>query len=141
MSSFTQSNPMLSQETLMLHHLVSKLENRLRPMASDRYTRIINEVPEKMLVSTNEGKLLMIMDKSLNTLVNGCYRDDIHITAKNFNNLVLIHMRNDHIINQEVLMEYLQPVNLIAAELGGCISISDLKGTTISITFLNKLKA
>lgn len=139
MSTFTGPNPLIQQETLVLHNLVSKLENRYRSLADGRFNKIVNEVPEKLVVATNERQLSVIIDKVLGTLINDSYRDNIHISAKWFHNIVLVHLRNDHVINQAVLTQYLHPVNLLAAELGGCISISEMKGTTIAITFLNKL--
>ncbi|RTL57409.1 MAG: hypothetical protein EKK37_15305 [Sphingobacteriales bacterium] len=138
MSTFTHPNPLIQQETFALHHLVGKLENRYGPLADQRFNKIINEVPEKLVVATNERQLSIIMDKVLGTFINDSFCDNIHISAKWFHNLVLIHMHNDHIIKQSELMLYLHPVNLLAAELGGCISISEMNGTTISITFINK---
>lgn len=139
MNTFTCPDPL--KETLVLHNLVSKLENHFRFMAEDRYSKIVNDVPEKLMVGTDERQLLAIMDKVLGTLLNGCYRDNIHISAKCYNSLVLVHMRNDHIINESALTQHFQSVNILAEKLGGCVSISGMKGTTVAITFLNKLKS
>ncbi len=126
------------EKIITLQHLVSKLDYHFRPVMLDRQTKVINEVPQKLVARTNEKQLASILNSVMSSLVNGAYKDKIYVSAREFSNLVLIQVRSDHAINKESLWQYLQPANQLAKDLGGCISISDLRGTTVGITFLNK---
>ena len=127
-----------TEKIITLQHLVSKLDYQFRPVMLDRKTRVINEVPQKLVARTDEKQLATILKRVFSCLVNGTYKDKIYVSASENSNQVLIQVRSDHAIQKESLWQYLQPANQLANDLGGGISISDLKGTTVVITFLNK---
>jgi hypothetical protein len=126
------------EKMVSLHQLINKLEYHFRQPLKDRFSAILNKVPNTIIAKTNEQQLIQILKTVLSSLINGMYRDAIQISAKEHASEILIQVQINHVIDREALGSYLQPVHQLAESLGGTLSIHQERGTTVAITFLNK---
>lgn len=126
-----------------LYTLVNLIADSMEYAANDNKSFIINDVPEDIIVETNEQLLASILSNLLNEVImhtsNGCIR----ITAKLFNNVVLLHVKNDGSLNYDSVSQKMTRMQVQAEKLGGFVGFTSYRNrlTTIAFSFMNKYTA
>jgi K+-sensing histidine kinase KdpD len=126
-----------------LHNIVGLIASSMEHAANENKSFILNDVPEDIIVETNEQLLASILSNLLNEVImhtsNGCIR----ITAKLFNNVVLLHVKNDGSLNYDSVSQKMTRMQAQAEKLGGFVGFTSYRNklTTIAFSFMNKQTA
>ncbi len=133
------NNPMETKDPIALHNLVDQLVWSLLPRAARQGSLIVNDVQQEMLVNTDRNMLASVLGSLLYNTVAHAENNCIHVSAKSFGRVTLVHVRNNCIRHDHAIASSLHQVQPLAEKLGGCVSISNnkMKGTTVAFTFLN----
>ena len=131
------SRPVMPVESLVLHQLINRLEQNFITVGNKNSLQLVNEIPPQLVVHTSKITLTEVLNRLIHLLISESGENDIHISAKAFSNLVLVHIKKEEQVNGEKLNQKLERINRLVQQMGGCICVNTFKGTTISITFLN----
>jgi len=126
-----------------LHQLVDQLMSTFLPRAVRQNSLILNHVEQQLPVVTDRNVLASVLGNLIYNTVALTNNDCIQVSAKTFSNITLIHIRKSDTCYEEEIMKSFQPIQTLAAKLGGCISVTSnkAKGTTVAFTFLNRAAA
>lgn len=139
---------MKNQISTTLHHvnnsinlkqMVSQLIKGITPLAVSKKSFIVNDIHPDLVVNTEVNMMAYVVGSMLNSSINVTENDCLHITAKVYSNIIIIHIKdNFSSFNNSIAydLEQLQPV---ANKLGGivCYDGNTLKGTSIAFSFTN----
>lgn len=122
-----------------LRRIITELIQNVKIKGANHENEIINEIPSNILLQTNVKKVTILISKITSVLNYITEKSRIHITAKSYSNLVLVHFRETNLQVSNFLSDRLDQLNSEARQLGGVIGItnSNKKITTIAFTFTN----
>src|SRR5664279_2210757 len=118
-------NETFPKPTIPLHHLVNQLVISLLPKASMLRSFIVNDVCRQIRVNTDQNILASVLGSVLYHSLLFSGDDCIHISAKSFGMVTLVHVRNSNWENEKLISERLSQIRPLAEKLGGCIHISN----------------
>jgi hypothetical protein len=133
----------LETNTIFLNDLIDVLVNSLHPAAKRNKSLVVNDVPENIIIDSNEHLLASVLGTLMKEVIthteNGCIR----ITAKLFGNIVLLHVKNDGLLNYDSISQNLSGIQSQVETLGGFIGFTSYRNklTTIAFSFTNIQKA
>lgn len=137
MESFTVEN---QTKMLSLRKLVTGLvSGRLRHLVSERRCLIENDVNENIFIASDRHTLSGAIGTLLHSIIENGSDSSINISAKNYGNVVLLHVRTGNSIhrNNSTISE-LSSIQVIAGELGGCITHNDQRSSDIyTLSFID----
>jgi hypothetical protein len=123
-----------------LSDIVDKVCSSLEPAASGRRCFILNDIPGEIDVHADHELLASVMGSLVREVVmhteNGCVR----ITAKVYNEVVLIHVKNDGSLHYDTVFPNLEKIQRQSERLGGFVGFTSYRNkvTTIAFSFVNK---
>jgi len=122
-----------------LDYLVNLLATSVLPTAVRRKSFIVNEVPHEFRIVADENMLASVLSGLLQTIVTHAENSCIRIAAKEYGNVILVHLKESGNFNNQAIANDLQQIQLLAKKLGGCVSISNRReeNTTIAFSFPN----
>jgi hypothetical protein len=126
--------------TSSLYNMVDTIAASMEFAANHNKSFIINDVPEDILIDTNEDLLASILGSLMKEVImhtdNGCIR----ITAKLFGNVVLLHVKNDGSLNYDSVSQKMNRMQAQAEKLGGFVGFTSYRNklTTIAFSFMNR---
>lgn len=132
--------PYLSVGANSLHNIVNIIAGSLEQTISRNKSFIVNDVPEGLLINTDEDLLASILSNLVNEVIthtdNGCIR----ITAKIYHNLILLHIKNDGSLNFDSVSQKLSRIQKQAEKMGGFVGFTSYRNklTTIAFSFINE---
>ncbi|MGH2553266.1 MAG: hypothetical protein ACRDEB_06090, partial [Chitinophagaceae bacterium] len=120
--------------------LVDRLLIKLLPQTVQHRSFIVNDVEPGTLLNTDENMLTSVLSNLLNTTISHTQSNCIHVSAKFFGNIALIHLRDNDGGHDQAISDSLYQVEPLAEKLGGCITISNNKanGTTVAFSIFNQ---
>ena len=124
--------------TIELQKFVSRLQTEFQLTAIKQNSLIVNDVPVEMQVNTDPALLACIIKGLFNTMIGVCQNCCIQVSAKCFNNVVLLRITNN---NENTFQNNfdIKEAQAVAESLGGCITLNNQikKGTAIIFSFIN----
>lgn len=134
-----QARPILKTQNptkVSVHSLIDNLVSGLIPLAASKKSFLLNAVDQSMMISTQETAFTYILSNLITGAVNCTDNGCIRIEAVAGNGHTRINVKNNGSYYYSAVSQILGPVHSIAQQLGGSISIDNLKskGTTVSFT-------
>jgi hypothetical protein len=124
--------------TSALYEIVDEVARSSTPLALNTQNLIINEVPEELKVKTDPYLISDIIGGILQILLTHSTKGYIRISAKNYTDIILVHIREFNVINnwQGGLFFSLQP---LVKKIRGFLGVTSYRKneTTIAFTFPN----
>jgi signal transduction histidine kinase len=129
----------LAAKDSALYELVDKLIRTSSIVTKRNRSFIINDVPEGLAVMADENILSAIISGLLQSVVNHARDTCIRISAKTYNDVVLMHVKDANGCNNEGISYGVQQVQHLALKMGGFLDVTSYRRreTTITFTFPN----
>jgi len=129
------SIPGTSLQSLINHVLRHSLSDLLRSSDSS----VMNEIPEKVYLSVDGGKVQPIITELLTTILTNSRKGRIHIRADRFRDIIILEIQDESNYNGYALENSIVSLEPLARMIGGYISIKGKHQleTTISFSFPN----
>ncbi|MBL7740477.1 MAG: HAMP domain-containing histidine kinase [Chitinophagaceae bacterium] len=123
-----------------LSHLLDVLVSKLEIPAIQNRSLVINDIPDNIEVDTDEYLLSAILSGIMTRVITHTENGSIRITAKNYNSVILIHIKNDGILQYESIVHHMPVLQAQAEKLGGFIGFTSFRNqiSTIAFSFTNK---
>lgn len=133
----TLSAPETAPKTL--DYLVSLLATSVLPTAVRRKSFIVNEIPREFHIAADENMLASVLGSLLHTVVTHTENSCIRIAAKEYGDIILVHLKDSSNFNNYAVANDLQQVQALAKKMGGCVSITSRReeNTVIAFSFPN----
>lgn len=131
--------PAKRYQDVHLGEFVEKLIAGLQPAASQQNNFFVNEVLPGIVVTTNENLLAAVITDLLIIVINRNKNSSIRISAKNFSNIVLLHINEQYSKTTKKPLSDFNNLQPLAAKLGGCITVSgqEESSDTLALSFLD----
>ena len=125
-------------KTIHLQKFVSRVQTEFQLSAVKQNSLIVNNVPVELQVNTDPALLACIIKGLFNTMIGVCQNCCIQVSAKCFNNVVLLRVTNNNLNTFQNNFD-LKEVQSVAESLGGCITLNNQikKGTAVIFSFIN----
>ncbi len=122
-----------------LGQLVDLLSINLLPQTAEHRNRIVNDIKQEMFVNTDKNILATVLNNLLNITIANSQNNSIHVSAKLFGNIILVHVKNNDNSLDQAITQSLKQIQPMAEKLGGCVAVTHnkIKGTTVAFTFNN----
>lgn len=123
------------QQKQTLQRLVDSILSQITPeTVADNY-RIINEVNPLLIIKTDPGVVESLIKDLINTLLQNSLKRNIRISAKEYGNILLVHVRD--INNENSGMPEMLPFSIIdkAKKISGYIGITRHFDNTTVVAF------
>lgn len=132
---------MQTQLSSSLDKLVSQVISTQLPVAVRRRSFFINDITPGFVISTHPELLASVISSVLQLLARETSHCCIRVTAEAYGPLALITLKDKNGLRQYGSVKELQPIQVLAAKLGGAISTTyqPKEGSTIVISFSNLL--
>jgi glucose-6-phosphate-specific signal transduction histidine kinase len=122
-----------------LYKLVDKVTDSLAPAACQNKSHLINNVSEEIYLEICEDKVASILSRLLNIVIHHSENSCVRISAKTFNNIVLLHLKDDGCVNYDSISYSLTDMQKQAEKIGGFVGFTSYRNklTTIAFSFTN----
>ena len=122
-----------------LGQLVDLLSINLQSKTVEHRSLIVNDIKQEMFVNTDKNILATVLNNLLSITIANSQNNSIHVSAKLFGNIILVHVKNNDISLDQAITQSLKQIQPMAEKLGGCVAVTHnkLKGTTVAFTFNN----
>ena len=123
------------QQKQTLQRLVDSIISQITPeTVADNY-RIINEVNPLLIIKTDPGVVESVIKDLINTLLQNSLKRNIRISAKEYGNILLVHVRD--INNENSGMSEMLPFSIIdkAKMISGYVGITRHFDNTTVVAF------
>jgi hypothetical protein len=139
-----QSRPILKNQAptkVSVHSLIDNLVCALVPLAVSKRSFLLNAVEQDVMVDTQETAFTYILSNLITGAVNCTDNGCIRIEAYSADGHTCINVKNNSSYYYSAVSEILGPVHSVAQQLGGSISIDNLKckGTIVSFTIFQPI--
>jgi hypothetical protein len=121
-----------------LKDLVDELVKKSLPLAVRNQSLIVNNIPEKFIVSADENVIIKVVNGLLDAVINNARNSCIFVSAKMiYENMVEVFVKDNNSYHTYAIACGLQEVAPEAEKMGGRLHIMNQrqKVTTISFTF------
>ena len=125
-----------------LNHLIKTLLRTYLPTAIQNNSFVINNIPNDLLINTGNDILSSLLSSMLATVVHYTRDSCITISAEEYHNIILYHIKDNSILNNEVVTRALTHLQHLAEKLGGSITSNTITGknATVTLSFLSQAK-
>ncbi len=122
-----------------LHQLVKLLANNARPSALRSNSFIVNEVPNELMIITDENILATVLSRLLYCFVNNAENSCIRVTANDYDDIIFVNMKSTRGLNNEAIDSDLQQAQAYAKKMNGNVGLTkdDDKVNGIVFSFPN----
>lgn len=119
--------------------LVKDLQTAYVKNCADNNTLIINDIQPDFSIKANKEKISYLLSNVINIFISKSKYSCIRISAKKYNNVVLMHLKNNNVHDFSLNTPSLQQMQTFARSIGACISLNDYRpnATTLTISFAN----
>jgi len=118
-----------------LHHLVTRLTGNYLVIAENNHSFFVNNIPDNLPVANNSQWIASVINRMLSIVTSHVRNTCIRLSAKRHGHTTILEIQESGTVNGFALASDLQHVNLLAEQIGGCLSISLPKSETTSIAF------
>jgi hypothetical protein len=129
-----------NQSQVALHLMVTRLSVNSMPAAMRCRSIIVNDIPEGLRINTDEQKLAAVLGSLLHTVISHANDSYIRISAKQYHNVTLLHIKENSRLNSPSFAQRLCEVQEIAEKIGGSVSVTSYRNeiTTIALSVVNQ---
>ena len=129
-------------KNIHLQKFVGRLQSEFQLKAVKQKSLIVNNVPGELQVNTDPALLACIIKGLFNTMIGVCQNCCIQVSAKCFNNVVLLRITNNNVNTFQNNFD-IKEVQSVAESLGGCITLNNQikKGAAVIFSFISFPKA
>jgi hypothetical protein len=133
-----ENNPGDYNERIVLKELVDLLLLSFQPVALKQHSLIVNEIQAGFQVSTDEHALAGVLSNLFGTLVKHCPHSTLVITARCYNDIVLLRIRSDSVVNARDAIRHMKAVRALAEKIGGSVNLINpgAKGSAVLFSFI-----
>ena len=126
-----------------LRSLITQVMSGLIPLAIERKSFVINDIQPDIEVYADKDILALAMADVLVKALKHTENDCIRISAKVFNNIILLTIKETSHRPHTTIAFSMEQVQPLAEKLGGSISVNsdDDKCITVAFTFFNGKRA
>jgi len=123
-------------DKLALDRLVASLLPRFQPVAVNRRSFFVNDIPQNFYIDADENMLATVIGSLLNSVALRSQNSCIRVSAKRFNDIILLRLKdaNNKGFNPFNREQWLE-VKPIAEKLGGCILADEETNDTVTVIF------
>ncbi|MCW3118459.1 MAG: hypothetical protein JWM28_2541 [Chitinophagaceae bacterium] len=136
-----QNHELLStpDQQIYLHQLLGNILPGFQQVAQKHKSFFVNEVPEDILISADKNVVASVLGNLLKIVSRNADNSCIRVSAKAYNNVVLMHVKDNNTSNNYALNSSLSQVQPLVGKIGGFIDINTQrqKATTIAFSFSN----
>lgn len=138
MNSYTGNTPS-TQSQVALHLMINQLSVSTLPTAMRRQSIIVNDIPKTMYVTTDAHRLAAVLGSLLNTVISHTSNTYIHISAKNYGDVMLLHIKENSRLNSPSFAGKLAEIQEMAERIGGNVSVTSYRNeiTTVAFSFVS----
>ena len=138
-TNFVYQNSAEPRSYSTLGQLVDLLSTNLLPQTMEHRSCIVNDIKQEMFVNTDNNIIATVLNNLLNITITNSQNNSIHVSAKLFGNIILVHVKNNDKSLDQAITQSLKQIQPMAEKLGGCVAVTHnkLKGTTVAFTFNN----
>ena len=135
----SQSIALWAGKESSLQGVINDVMNRTSMQAATKHNIISNDVEADIRILTDSARVRSLLKRILELILTVSKDSHIHISAKTYTDLVLVHFKEDNIQNLGFVFNELKTLVPEAEQLGGFLGITshENKLTTIAFTFLN----
>ena len=136
-----QSIALWAGKETSLQGVINDVMKRTSLQAATRQNIISNDVDADIRILTDSAKIRSLLKRILDLILTVSKDSHIHISAKTYTDLVLVHFKEDNIQNLGYVFNEIKKLVPEAEQLGGFLGITshENKLTTIAFTFLNSV--
>ncbi len=133
-----ENNPGDFHERIVLKELVDLLLLSFQPAALKQNSILVNDIQPGFQVSTDEHMLAGVLSNLFSTLISHCSHSCLVITARSYNNIVLLRIRNDSVARASDAIHQLKTVKTFAEKMGGSVNLINpgTKGSAVLFNFI-----
>ncbi|MEO5889819.1 MAG: hypothetical protein ABIQ31_06170 [Ferruginibacter sp.] len=126
-----------------LHRLVGLAAGNSMPMAVQRNSFIVNEVPRDFQIANNEHLLAAALDSLLSTVVRNSKHSCIRVKAREYDDIIFVSVRDNNSPDAYAVNGNLEEVKVLVQAMNGSVSVENNgdEFTTILLSFPNFPKA
>jgi K+-sensing histidine kinase KdpD len=134
-----RDTPNVPQTTDTLTGLVDVLANNFESSVLHKKSILINDIPDDIFIDTDKNLLANVLGNLMQEVIKHTENGSIRIMAKTFNNVVLLHVKNDGSLNYDSVSQRMNTIQTQAEKLGGFIGFTSYRNkvTTIAFSFMN----
>ncbi|MGC4034346.1 MAG: hypothetical protein QM764_00195 [Chitinophagaceae bacterium] len=138
MKNIVKKEPVSAE--LSLQYLVQSLIPQYQAVAVSQNSFFTNHVPPALAIATDKGVVSSLLSKLLLLAAKHCKDTCIKISAKSYHNIIVMHIKDSSMLDNDLLIPELEPLQTGAEEIGGHIEITSQrkKETTIAFSFVNQ---
>ncbi len=121
-----------------LQNLVDRLISTLSPVAVRNNSSIVNDIPSKLNIGSEEHTVISVINGLLRSVINNARESCIHISAKEmYGKIVTVSVKDSNSFNTYAIACSLQDIVPLAEKIGGHLDITSerKKVTTIAFRF------
>ena len=125
----------MAQQKQTLQRLVDSIIRQITPETAEGNSRIINEVNPLLIVKTDPGIVKSVIKELINTLLENSLKRHICISAKEYGNILLVHVKDLNNENSET--SHMLPFSIIdkAKSISGYVGITRHFDNTTVVAF------
>jgi hypothetical protein len=128
------------KDPTLLSALIGKLIRTYQPVAVQRNSTFLDEVPKNILLQADEKKIAAFLGSAF-YLTARCSKDTcIKISAGEFSDILWIQIKDSNTFNSYALLSKMQHLQKLARTMGGSLDVTRIrsKETTIIFSIANK---
>jgi len=119
-----------------LKYIISRLVAQWQSMAVKQRSFILNDVPGDFHLKIDDSTISLIVSSVLNSMISRTANSCIHISAKRFNDIVLLRLKDSNPQTHRCSKHDWQKMNMLVAKIGGCLIESDSgKNSSVTLSF------
>lgn len=120
---------------VQLHEFIGEVISDLSGGKADQSSiQINNDILSSIFVTTDELRLAAVVKRMLEVIINTSTSGSIKVSAKTYSNLVLLSVKDNIPKEKEISREEFASLQQLAAEIGGCVIVSDVNTYCGSLT-------
>lgn len=129
----------LTQSQVVLRMMVQQLTEDCLPVASQHQNIIVNNIPADLKITADQHQLAVMIGRLMNTALGYVRNSSLHISAKFYSNVMLIHFKGDVCLSDPAFEEQLKDIHEMAQAAGGMAGVTSYRNeiTTVALSVRN----
>jgi glucose-6-phosphate-specific signal transduction histidine kinase len=138
-TTVTRKSLKSTQSQVALHLMINQLSVSAIPTATRNQSMIVNDIPAELQINADQHTLAAVIGRLLNVIVSHTQNCAIHVSAKPYTNVMLLHLKGQTKMNSPAFALSLNEIQELASHIGGTIGITSYRNevTTIAFSFIH----
>jgi hypothetical protein len=118
-----------------LRNMASCLANSFMPVAQRNKSYFVNDIPDELYIDTDPELVSSVLSGLLSAVVRNAKESCIRLSAKIYNNVILVHVQDYNNFNYSPVENGLQQLQSIAEKMGGNVSVTSQRHNVATFAF------